>query len=100
MMPMRTTSGTLEQREAPPAVAETRRSIRLSKVQTLIVVASMLVTAAIAAALALTNPPIFETSRSILVLSGANPNDNEVLTRALERSRSRGQTKRGPSAID
>lgn len=84
MMPMRTTSVALDQREAPTPVAETRRSIRLTKVQTLIVVASMLVTAAIAAALALTNPPIFETSRSILVLSGANPNDNEVLTRALE----------------
>jgi uncharacterized protein involved in exopolysaccharide biosynthesis len=61
-----------------------RRSLRLSRTQVLIVVASMLVTAAIAAALALTNPPTYQTTRSVLVLSGANPNDNEVLARALE----------------
>ena len=43
-----------------------------------------LVTAAIAGALAAVNPPVYNTSRSIIVVSGANPTDNEVLNRALE----------------
>jgi Mrp family chromosome partitioning ATPase len=50
----------------------------------LFVIASMIITAALAATLALTNPPVYQTSRSVLVLSGANPNDNEVLARALQ----------------
>jgi len=68
----------------PPASVEMRRSLRLSRNQVLFVIASMLITAALAAALALTNPPTYQTTRSVLVLSGANPNDNEVLSRALE----------------
>lgn len=63
---------------------EVRRSARLSRSQVLIVIASMIVTAALAGALAAVNPPIYQTERSVIVLSGANPNDNEVLTRALE----------------
>jgi Mrp family chromosome partitioning ATPase len=84
MTPMRTSTGLAEYRDNPPQDTEMRRSIRLSRTQILIVVASMLVTAAIAAALALTNPPVYQTTRSVLVLSGANPNDNEVLARALQ----------------
>lgn len=84
MTPMRTSTGLAEYRDAPPQATEMRRTLRLSRTQVLIVVASMLVTAAIAAALALTNPPTYQTTRSVLVLSGANPNDNEVLARALE----------------
>lgn len=84
MTPMRTTTGMAEYREAPPASAEMRRTIRLSRAQVLFVVASMLITAAIASALALTNPPVYQTTRSVLVLSGSNPNDNEVLARALQ----------------
>lgn len=84
MTPMRATGGLAEYRESAPASVEMRRSLRLSRTQVLIVIASMLITAAIAAALALTNPPVYQTTRSVLVLSGANPNDNEVITRALE----------------
>lgn len=84
MTPMRTSTGVAEYREAPVPPTEMRRTVRFSRTQVLIIVASMLVTAAIAAALALTNPPVYQTTRSVLVLSGANPNDNEVLTRALE----------------
>ena len=84
MTPMRATPGLAEYRDAPPDSAEMRRSIRLSRTQVLFVVAAMLVTGAIAAALALTNPPVYQTTRSVLVLSGANPNDNEVLARALQ----------------
>ena len=84
MTPMRASTGVAEYREAPPASAEMRRSIRLSRTQVLFVIASMLITAAIASALALTNPPVYQTTRSVLVLSGSNPNDNEVLARALQ----------------
>ncbi|HLU41015.1 MAG TPA: hypothetical protein VKZ55_01325 [Microthrixaceae bacterium] len=70
--------------EQQPDPGEVRRSARLSGTQVLIVVASMVVTAAVAGALAAVSPPIYETQRSVIVLSGANPNDNEVITRALE----------------
>lgn len=69
--------------EAVPAT-ELRRSGRLSRSQLVIVIVSMLVTGAIGGALASVNPPVYNTSRSIIVVSGANPSDNEVLNRALE----------------
>jgi capsular polysaccharide biosynthesis protein len=84
MTPMRTTGVAVATHEAQGAPAESRRSARLSRTQLMIVIASMLVTGALAGVLAAVNPPVFETSRSIIVLSGANPNDNEVITRALE----------------
>lgn len=82
---MRATGGGLELhgRQPIPAV-EMRRSARLSRTQTVVVVVSMLVVAAIAGVAAAASPPIYNTTRSVIVLSGANPNDNEVLTRALE----------------
>lgn len=85
MTPMRTSSGAVTPHvpEAAPAT-EMRRSARLSRNQVIVVIVSALVMAAIAGALAAVNPPIYNTSRSIIVVSGANPTDNEVLNRALE----------------
>jgi Mrp family chromosome partitioning ATPase len=85
MTPMRTPTGSVTPYVAEPAPAtEMRRSARLSRNQVIVVVVSSLVMAAIAGALAAVNPPIYNTSRSIIVVSGANPTDNEVLNRALE----------------
>ena len=85
MTPMRTSTGAVEYPSgASGSAVEMRRSVRLSRTQTLIVVACMLITASLAAALALNSPPTYQTTRSLIVLSGANPNDNEVLTVALE----------------
>lgn len=72
---------TLE-RQAP--VVQERRSLRLSRNQTLIVVASALVTAVIAVVFSQLSPPRYETTRSFLVFSGANANENDVLSAALE----------------
>ena len=68
----------------PEPAQEMRRTARLSRSQVIIVVVASLVTAAIAGALAAVNPPVYNTTRSIIVVSGANPSDNEVLNRALE----------------
>ncbi len=84
MTPMRRSQGALAPAADVVAATEMRRSIRLSRSQMIIVVVSMLVTAAIAGALAAVNPPVYNTTRSIIVVSGANPSDNEVLNRALE----------------
>jgi Mrp family chromosome partitioning ATPase len=85
MTPMRTPTGSVSPYVAEPAPAtEMRRSARLSRNQVIIVIVSALVMAAIAGALAAVNPPVYNTSRSIIVVSGANPTDNEVLNRALE----------------
>lgn len=84
MTPMRTTTAAVAPYEPQAGSTEVRRSARLSRAQIVIVIASMIVTAALAGALAAVNPPIYETSRGVIVLSGANPNDNEVLTRALQ----------------
>lgn len=85
MTPMRTSPGAVTPHvpEAAPAT-EMRRSARLSRSQVVVVVVSAIVMAAIAGALAAVNPPVYNTSRSIIVVSGANPTDNEVLNRALE----------------
>ncbi|MGB3410495.1 MAG: hypothetical protein WBA45_04810 [Microthrixaceae bacterium] len=85
MTPMRPMSAAVEYGEIPTAQpTEVRQSLRLSRGQTVIVVVSMLVTALLAGVLALTRPPIYETSRSVLVLTGGNPSDSEVMTMALE----------------
>lgn len=85
MTPMRTPPATVAQSvpEAVPAT-EMRRSARLSRSQLIIVVVCAIVTAAVAGALAAVNPPVYNTNRSIIALSGANASDNEVLNRALE----------------
>lgn len=84
MTPMRTSTMAVAPYEPPAAPTEVRRSARLTRTQVIIVVASMVVTAALAGALAAVNPPVYQTQRSVIVLSGANPNDNEVITRALQ----------------
>lgn len=85
MTPMRQPPATVAQQvpEAVPAT-EMRRSARLSRSQLVIVVVCAVVVAAVAGALAAVNPPVYNTTRSILALSGANASDNEVLNRALE----------------
>lgn len=85
MTPMRTsaTAVTHHVPEAAPAV-EMRRSAGLNRNQVIIVVVSAIVLATIAGALAAVNPPVYNTTRSIIAVSGANANDNEVLNRALE----------------
>ncbi len=83
--PMRTTGAEVAPySDSQMPAMEMRRSARLTRSQVVIVVVSMLVVAAIAGVAAAVNPPVYNTTRSVLVLSGANPNDNEVLTRALE----------------
>lgn len=84
MIPMRTPTEMVGYTgEAPPA-AERRQSLRLTRTQTLIVVASAVLTAVVAVVFASLSPPVFNTTRSVIVLSGSNPNDNDVLSRALE----------------
>ncbi len=68
----------------PPVAVERRRSLRLSGLQSVVVVLSAVVMAALMVALISVQPPIYQTTRSVIVLSGANPNDNEVLALALE----------------
>ena len=84
MTPMRTTTAAVAQFEPQAGSTEVRRTARLSRAQVVIVVASMIVTAALAGALAAVNPPIYETTRGVMVQGGQNSNDNEILTRALE----------------
>ena len=67
-----------------PTSFEQKRSLRLSRTQMLIVLASMLVTATVAVVFTQMSPPVFETSRSIIVYSGGNPNENDALSMALE----------------
>lgn len=82
--PMRTSTDLVSQ--GPDAVGgeERRQTLRLSRVQAIIVAVSALITAALAIVLIQSIPPVYQTSRSVIVLSGANPNDNDVLSRALE----------------
>lgn len=80
MTPMRYEEGQ-EQVQAAP---EERRSLRLSRRQTMIVLASMLVTATVAVVFSQLSPPIYETTRSIIVYSGGNANENDVLSGAFE----------------
>ena len=66
-----------------PATQE-RRSLRLTRNQTLIVVASMLISAVIAVVFSQLSPPRYETTRSFIVYSGSNANENDVISAALE----------------
>ena len=58
--------------------------MRLTRNQLLIVAGSMLVTATVAVIFAMLSPAVFNTSRSIIVYSGNNPNDNDILSTAIE----------------
>jgi Mrp family chromosome partitioning ATPase len=85
MTPMRAAPNAVVAHTPEPApAAEMRRSARLSRNQVIIVIVCALLTGALAGALAAVNPPVYNTTRSIIVVSGANPTDNEVLNRALE----------------
>ncbi len=87
MTPMRANSDVMPHEAdvpAPSSTGEERRSLRLSRNQLLIVLASMLVTATIAVVFASLGPPVYNTSRSIIVYSGNNPNDNDILSTAIE----------------
>lgn len=44
----------------------------------------MFVVAALAAVAAIASPPKYQTTRAVMVVSGANPMDNEVVTQALQ----------------
>ncbi len=85
MTPMRASTDVVGYTTAPVAVdAERRPALRLTRLQVLVVVVCALVTAVAASAFVSTRPPVYNTTRSVLVLSGSNPNDNDVLSRALE----------------
>jgi len=64
--------------------AERRPALRLTRVQVLVVVVGAVITAVVASAFVSVQPPVYNTTRSVMVLSGSNPNDNDVLSRALE----------------
>ncbi len=84
MTPMRAPTDMVGYTGDTAPAAERRQSLRLTRVQTLIVVASSVLTALVALVFAQLSPPVYNTSRSVIVLSGSNPNDNDVLSRALE----------------
>lgn|GEM_PF-836049 len=83
-MPMERPTDAVPAVYEPPVAVERRRSLRLSGLQSVIVGLSALVMAALMVAIFASQPPIFQTSRSVIVLSGSNPSDNEVLALALE----------------
>ncbi len=80
MTPMRYEDGGQASSDAP----EERRSLRLTRRQMIVVLASMLVTATVAVVFAPLSPPVYETTRSIIIYSGANANENDVLSAAIE----------------
>lgn len=82
--PMRTSTDLVSQGPDAAGGEERRQSLRLSRTQAIIVAVSSIITAALAIVLIQSVPPVYQTSRSVIVLSGANPNDNDVLSRALE----------------
>lgn len=84
MTPMRQTSVAVDYATMPVQPTEDKRSIRLTRTQVTIILASMVIVAAVASVLAIASPPAYETTRAVMVLSGANPNDNEVVTQALQ----------------
>jgi Mrp family chromosome partitioning ATPase len=85
MTPMRTSPDLVPALAATPAAdGERRQPLRLSRTQALIVLASSVLVALLAVAVSQAGPPVYRTSRSVIVLSGANPNDNDVLARALQ----------------
>ncbi len=84
MTPMRTSTDVVGYVPEAPVGPERRAALRLTRFQVLVVVASAVITAGVAAAFVSLQPPVYNTSRSVIVLSGSNPNDNDVLSRALE----------------
>lgn len=84
MTPMRTSADLVGYTGEPAPVVERRPVLRLTRVQVMIVAISALVTAAVAAGFVSLQAPVYNTTRSVIVLSGSNPNDNDVLSRALE----------------
>lgn len=84
MTPMRTSGELVGWSGETVAPVERRTSLRLSRTQLLVVVASAVITSIVAAVFVSLQPPVYNTTRSVIVLSGSNPNDNDVLSRALE----------------
>jgi Mrp family chromosome partitioning ATPase len=85
MTPMRTSGDLVGYTPVEPvAPVEMRPSLRLSRFQVMVVVVSAVITAIVAAAFVALQAPVYNTTRSVIVLSGSNPNDNDVLSRALE----------------
>jgi len=84
MTPMRAPTEMVGYMDGPPPAAERRQVLRLTRNQALIVAASALITAVIAVIFVGLSPPVYNTQRAIIILSGANPNDNNVLSKALE----------------
>ena len=84
MTPMRTSADLVGYTGEPAPVVERRPVLRLTRVQVMIMAISAVVTAAVAAGFVSLQAPVYNTTRSVIVLSGSNPNDNDVLSRALE----------------
>jgi Mrp family chromosome partitioning ATPase len=85
MTPMRTSGDLVGYTPVEPvAPVEMRPSLRLSRFLVMVVVVSAVITAIVAAAFVALQAPVYNTTRSVIVLSGSNPNDNDVLSRALE----------------
>lgn len=84
MTPMRAANDVAGYQGEPPPGAERRQSLRLTRTQALIVLAASVLTATVAVVFASLSPPVYTTSRSIIVLSGITPSDNDVLSRAIE----------------
>ena len=84
MTPMRTSGELVGWSGETAAPVERRASLRLSRTQLLVVVACAIITAVVAAVVVSMQAPVYNTTRSVIVLSGGNPNDNDVLSRALE----------------
>src|SRR6478736_567069 len=84
MTPMRAPTEMVGYVDGPSPSTERRQVLRLTRNQALIVAASALITAVIAVIFVGLSPPVYNTQRAIIILSGANPNDNDVLSRALE----------------
>lgn len=84
MTPMRSPSDVVAYSGGPQAPMEARSSLRLTRFQVVVVLVCAVVTAVVAVVVVSAQPPVYNTTRSVLVLSGSNPNDNDVLSRALE----------------
>src|SRR6476469_6314594 len=84
MTPMRAPTEMVGYTEGVAPQAERRQVLRLTRRQVLIVAASAVITAVIAVVFVQLSPPVYNTQRSIIVMSGANQNDNDVLSRAIE----------------
>lgn len=84
MTPMRVTTTGVAQYEELPAEPASRRLVKFTRNQIIIIAACAVALGVVAGILAAISPPRYETTRAVILLSGSNPNDNEVLTVALE----------------